>query len=132
MTIQAVFSRFSIPLNLQQHMLRVGAVGQLIVDSFNQPNFEPDLVVKTLLLHDLGNILKFNFDRPELLDPTDRFRIQELKAIQTSVRNRFGSNTDQATLEMIKEVTDEDRIVKLCATSHGEHLAEFLHTPEWD
>jgi 5'-deoxynucleotidase YfbR-like HD superfamily hydrolase len=55
--------------NLQLHQLRVAAVGQIICESI--PDFdETEEVVTTCLLHDMGNIIKFDLNYfPEFLEP---------------------------------------------------------------
>ena len=68
-TIQEIYTHYQIMPVLQQHMLRVAGVTDLIcqlagdkVDSHN--------VVIAALLHDSGNIIKFDLQRfPHFLEP---------------------------------------------------------------
>lgn len=132
MTVAEIYDHFSLPQNLRQHMLRVGAVGQLIVDSFRQPNFDQEIVVKTLLLHDLGNLIKFKFDQPDMFDPADRDQLPHLQALQTQMQKLYGQTADEATPKMMAEIGADPRIIELCVTSHGEQLADFLPSDRWD
>lgn len=113
-------------------MLRVAGVGKIICDNLKEEFVDKELVVKTLLLHDMGNIIKFDFDRIELLDVSDLKRVGELKRIQSDFINKYGPHTDKATLYIINEITRDNRIIDLCANSHGQNLHQFLDSNEWD
>jgi uncharacterized protein YkvS len=130
MTITQIYQQYSIPLNLQKHMLRVAAVGNIICDNFKK-NLNKNLIVKTLLLHDMGNIIKFDFSRSDLLEKIDQNRIEDLKKNQQEFLQKYGKDPDKATLKIIKEITNDKNVVELCQTSHGESLDEFLVDENW-
>ncbi len=94
MDISAVYAEYSIPINLQNHMLRVAALGSLICDQLDRQLVDKDLIVKTLLLHDMGNILKYNFSRIDLFDEADRKNIEKYKKVQRDFEARYGSDPD--------------------------------------
>lgn len=131
MNIIDIYHKYRIPANLQRHMLRVGAVGKLVVDSFSD-DLDGALVVKTLLLHDMGNIIKFKFDDLSLLDVEDRVKVDEFVKLQAEFIKRFGSDCDLATEEIIREITNDEKIVDLCAHSHAEHMEEIINKDEWE
>jgi 5'-deoxynucleotidase YfbR-like HD superfamily hydrolase len=60
MTIQDVYIKCAIPENLQLHMLRAAAVGHIIIRHWYKNEIEGERVLLALLLHDLGNVLKFD------------------------------------------------------------------------
>jgi len=73
MTIQQIYDHYDIMPSLQLHMLRVTAVAAMIVESFNQP-LDKNNIIKACLLHDMGNIVKFDFNymkesMPQFLEP---------------------------------------------------------------
>ena len=79
MKITDIYSKYSIPLNLQRHMLGVAALASAICDLFLESVVNKELIVKTSLLHDMGNVLKCNFSRIDLFDEGDRNKIQKYK-----------------------------------------------------
>ena len=82
MTISQIYNKYSIPINLKKHMLRVAAVGKIICDNTKDIKINKNLIIKTLLLHDIGNILKFDFSKTNLLDPQDKKRVKQLRKTQ--------------------------------------------------
>ncbi|MBP9819466.1 hypothetical protein KBC79_01880 [Candidatus Woesebacteria bacterium] len=132
MNITGLYSKYSIPLNLQRHMLSVAAFASCVCDLFSDTKINKDLIVKTSLLHDMGNVLKFNFSRSDLFDEEDLPKIEEYKTAQQHFLKKYGTNPDEATLKIIEEITDNDNIRNLCQESHWEQLEDYLHTDRWD
>lgn len=132
MKISEIYSQYSIPLNLQSHMLKVAALGSLICDRFEDHVIDKDLVVKTLLLHDMGNILKFNFERLDLFEEADKKNVEKYKHAQKEYREKYGSDPDVATLQIIKEITSDKEVATLCEEAHWLNLANFINSDRWD
>jgi len=57
--------------SLQLHMFRVAGVASVICENFKQPELiNQDDIVSACLLHDMGNIIKFNLSLfPQFLEP---------------------------------------------------------------
>ncbi len=53
------------------HLLRVAALGALIADNWTGTTVNRHTIVCTLLLHDIGNIVKADYDRFPLLRKRD-------------------------------------------------------------
>jgi len=110
MTIADVYSRYQIMPSLQQHMYRVTAVS-LMVSSHLKKSLDPVMVMKACLLHDMGNILKFNFDLfPEFLEPEGKEYWQHVKDM---MEKKYGPDEHEATLKIVKELAMSDRIYEL-------------------
>lgn len=68
MTIKEIYKMFRVPPNLQEHMIRVAKVARFIFDHWVGPKLDWQKLEKICLLHDLGNVVKFDLDRyPEFL-----------------------------------------------------------------
>lgn len=68
-TISQIYDRYQVLPALQLHMLRVAAVAQLICSSHHRA-LPTDHIISCCLLHDIGNILKFDLTYyPEFLEP---------------------------------------------------------------
>lgn len=132
MNIGTIYEKYSIPQNLQRHMLSVAALASLICNLLPDVNINKDLVVKTSLLHDMGNVLKFNFSRTDLFDEADRNKIASYKIAQAYLSEKYGANPDEATLRIIQEITGNIRIKNLCQDSHWENLGKYLNSDRWD
>ena len=63
--IRQICQRFPVPPNLQKHLFCVASIGNLIADNWKGPAINRTDLVAYLLLHDLGNLAKFDFSRPQ-------------------------------------------------------------------
>ncbi len=54
-----IYSQYKIMPTLQQHQLRVAGVAKQICDSISEP-IDKEVVVDVCLVHDMGNIIKFD------------------------------------------------------------------------
>ena len=111
MRILDIYQKYQIIPVLQQHQLRVAAVGQKISTYFPQVNMKT--VVTACLLHDMGNILKIDFDSPlskEALTIEQRKAGDELKA---SFQKKYGNDEYLATIEIVKEIGVSEQVLKV-------------------
>ncbi len=89
MTVSEIYARYPVTPNLARHMLRVGAVTRLILDHWTGPELATRTMMKIALLHDTGNILKFDFEgHPHLLEE-EQPNVQRWKALQAEWAARF-------------------------------------------
>jgi hypothetical protein len=111
-TIQEIYTQYHIPPALQMHMFRVAAVAEMIMDHWEQ-FIDREAVVTALLLHDMGNIIKFNLDSlPELLEPQGK---EYWQSIQDDFVQRYGNNEEVAHVAIVQELGVSENIVRLVA-----------------
>ena len=84
MHILRIYKKYFIPLNLQKHMLKTAGVGKIICDSSNL-KLNKTVIVTTLLLHDMGNILKFDVENTGFFDRIELGKIESYKNIRIDV-----------------------------------------------
>ena len=110
MTIQKIYEHYKIPPNLQLHQLRVAQVAKLICDNFEE-QVDTQSIVAACLLHDMGNILKFNFDVfPEFTQPEGK---DYWETVKQEFKEKYGNDEHHATLEIAKDLHIEDHILEL-------------------
>ena len=91
-------------------MLRVTAVAKLVAGNMTI-KVNTQGIVLTCLLHDMGNILKFNMDLfPESFEPEGR---DYWAKIQQQYKTRYGSDENLATHAIARELKQSDVIIKL-------------------
>lgn len=126
MTIAQIYKKYHIAPNLQEHMLRVAAIAVLIADHWTEATLNRDLLATSLLLHDIGNIVKFNFDQfPELLE-TEEKNVAKWKKTQQEFIKKYGKDAHKATLKILKELKIKDkRVIQIISIlgPHGAHQA---------
>ncbi len=95
---------------LQAHQLRVAAVGSLICDSFRDKINKQEIVAAGLL-HDMGNILKFDLTLfPEYLQPQGLVYWERVKQ---EYRQKYGKDEHQASVRIAQELGVPPRVVEL-------------------
>jgi len=132
MLVNKIYQKYLIPINLQEHMLRVTAVGDIICEHVKTVKVDRNLIIKTLLLHDMGNIIKYDFSRTELLAEEDKQRVKELKKNREEFIEKYGNDSDKATLAIMEELNLDKKIITLCENSHGEHSDQFTDSDDWE
>ena len=113
--ILAIYQVYALPINLQQHMLRVAAVALWILERWKGEKLNRRDIVETLLLHDIGNLVKVTEDKFESLFP-DTYQMESFqywKNIRDSIIRRYGRTDTEATANIIKEIGVRDVIVDM-------------------
>jgi len=102
--ISEIYKTLGIPPNLQQHMLRVTSVALFIVKNWKGPELNPETLKTMLLLHDVGNIVRFDFEKhPEFLGDEVK-RIDFWKKRQKENIVKYGTDDHEATVSMLNEL----------------------------
>lgn len=122
MVIKDIYEQYSIPPILQKHMYSVAALGQLIANAVKKSRSDVDVdeVVQGLLVHDMGNIVKFD------LTKNDFFTHEELphwQALQKEYIEKYSANDHEATLNILKELGVKKNIINLIAYTSSTETA---------
>ncbi len=100
-TITDIYKKYGIDRNLQLHQLRVAAVAKQICDSLTV-SVDKDTVITVCLIHDMGNILKYDFSKPELLEPEG---VEYWQKFQKEFAKKFNTqNEHEASLKIAREL----------------------------
>ncbi len=132
MNILEIYRKYQIMPQLAEHQLKVAAVADVICKHITrgmdaellQPlnNAEKEIkidqenIIKACLLHDMGNIVKFDLTKAQELYP-ELFIKSEERAFWENVKQEFiekyGSISHQATDGILKETGVSNRILEL-------------------
>ncbi len=132
MMITDLYKKYSIPTNLQQHMFRVAALGNIICDHLRNIQADKDIITQMLLLHDMGNILKFDFSNLDLFDEEDKSQIDKYRKAQHEFKKKYGNHPDEATVSIIEETASNSKVLELYKNSHWENAKDFVNSEHWD
>lgn len=95
-------------------MLRVGAVAKTICEHFKGEPIDMTSVVAACLLHDMGNIIKFDLTRfPSFLEPKG---LVYWENVQEKYKERYGTQEHIATELILEEIGVTDRVRELVQT----------------
>lgn len=110
MNIAEIYEKLGISPNLQEHMLRVTSVSLYILQHWNGPEIQSNTLQSILLLHDVGNIVKFDLQKnPEFLGDEIK-RIDYWTKRQAETVEKYGTDDHEATMAMLEELGIPDEI----------------------
>lgn len=130
MTIQEIYQKYRIMPNLQLHMYRVAAVGLMIVENFDNPDeLDAEAIAQALLLHDMGNILKFDLQYfPDFLEPEG---LEYWQSVKDEFEKEYGKNVHAATLDIAKEIGASSRVEELIDAVGFNHARRNLDSSDF-
>lgn len=131
--ITDIYLEYEIPSNLQEHMLRVAAVGQIVADSWiAKDEINDSFLISALLLHDMGNILKFDLSNPSQLSTED---LSWLKRVQQKYQEKYGCDEHYATIKIAQELHLPPKIVEMLGMKENDAFRSSTHyallSPDW-
>lgn len=93
---------------LQLHQLRVAAVAKIITDNF-VGNLDKEGVVKACLVHDMGNIIKFDLTYfPEFVEPEG---LEYWQTVKNEYISKYGTDEHKATMDIAKEINLPENVM---------------------
>ncbi|MBD3280509.1 HD domain-containing protein [Candidatus Dojkabacteria bacterium] len=112
MNIEEIYKKYKIPPNLRLHQLRVAAVAKLIVENWiGEEEIDEDVIITACLLHDMGNIIKFNLEIfPEYLEPEG---YDYWKSIQNEFVEKYGNDEHKATFQIAEEIGVSEKVTEI-------------------
>jgi len=125
MTISEVYDQFPINQGLREHMLRVGAVAKTICDN-KDGTLDSEDIISAALLHDLGNILKFQFDREDMVELMQPEGAEYWQKKQAEVELEYGSEEDVATVMMLQKINVSPETIKVIDSAHLSELDKIV------
>jgi len=133
MIIQEIYKKFNIPPNLQQHMLRVAAYAKLIINNFNNSNLiSSHIILNSCLLHDLGNIIKFDFDNFSELLGAEEKNIEYWKKVKTAMIYKYGNDEDIATVEMVNGLNVSPEVLFIVKNWGFKNFKRIAESDNWN
>jgi hypothetical protein len=108
--ITDIYKEYKIMPNLQMHQLRVAAVAFQICESLNV-KVDIESILKSCLLHDMGNIIKFDLGYfPEWNKPDGQDYWQKIKDEYIS---KYGNDEHKATVKIAKDMGLNPYVIEL-------------------
>jgi len=125
MKISEIYKKYNIPPNLQKHMLMATSMAKLICEKWRGPPINPEDIITTMLIHDIGNIAKMDFSSLEKL-PEDEKDLSYWQLVQQEFIKKYGADDHIATFNIASELRLKPRILWLVINKifvHNEMIA---------
>jgi HD domain-containing protein len=114
MTIAQIYKKYHITQTLQEHMLSVAAIAAFIADHWTEAPLDRNLLATSLLLHDLGNLVKFDLKNQAHLLGAEEKNLAKWKKTQKNFIKKYGKDAHKATLKILKKLKiNDDRVAKI-------------------
>lgn len=108
--IQDIYEQYELTPFLRKHQFLVAAVAQQICEH-QQEDVETEAIIAACLLHDMGNIVKFDLDnQPKGVELEN---IDHWKQVQQHVRDTYGATEHAATSAIVREIGVPDRVADI-------------------
>lgn len=132
MKVKQIYQNYKIPPNLQDHMIRAAAVGTFIAAHWNKKDeLDKTAIVQALLLHDMGNIIKFDFRFSHLLGEEEK-NADYWKKVQDEFKEKYGNDEHVATIKIAQEIGLGARAFELLNAIGSAKLDQALKTDDWN
>jgi len=90
-----IYAQFPITDLLRTHMLNVAGVGNYICDNWKGPEINKTDVVAFLLIHDLGNLVKFDLEWSKIHDTEIIDNYEHWKTLQNETIAKYGKDEEK-------------------------------------
>jgi 5'-deoxynucleotidase YfbR-like HD superfamily hydrolase len=125
MTIKDIYNKFQIPKNLELHMLRVGALANIITDNWNGGKIDKDSIIRAALIHDIAKPLIFDPNKQAQFGMSKN-EIENLIKLQKYIKSNFGQDEHIALIEIAKYLECDSKIVDILDNSDWSNLSRLL------
>lgn len=103
MDTQQIYAKYMIPLNLQQHMLRVASLAKVILENWKGIAVNKDDIIQACLFHDIAKPMKFDLAKQAQFGMSAS-EIAKLDQLQRHLIANYGEDEHHATVEIFKEI----------------------------
>lgn len=131
MKVRGIYKKYKIIPNLQEHMLRVTKVVLFIIDHWQGRKIDKELIKKAALMHDLGNIVKFDFVKNRDLSGNEHRRLDYWLEVQKEMIKKYGKNDHQATKKMLEEMGIDSEILEIIMSKSFHHSMKMEKSDNW-
>lgn len=106
-----IYEQYKIMPILQMHQLRVAAVAEIICENIVDININKEEIIKSCLLHDMANIVKFILG--SIPGSVDDRGLEYWQNVQQEFIEKYGKDEHYATMNIAQELNMNNNIIEL-------------------
>jgi len=129
MKIFEIYDKYNVPPILRQHMVGVASVATFITTNWTGENINNEKLILLCLLHDLGNIVRMDFNNQLGNDDYVDTKIWDLKKQQ--MIKKYGSIDDIVTEKILKEIGIDREISKMIFDKRFSNAIVIANSNNW-
>lgn len=131
MKIKKVYEKYAVPPNLQEHMIRVAKVASFICGHWSGEKIDKEKIIATSLTHDLGNIVRFDFNNPKF-NFVDNKDVEYWKNKQDEVIRKYGKVDDEVTVKILNEIGVNKDIIDTIKEKAFIYSKKIANSNHWE
>ncbi len=117
-----------IPTILRNHMYRVAAIARILAESLKSDvTLDIDLVTKSMLLHDMGNIIKSPAANDVLYTEQERKELRKVEELIT----KYGNDEHTVTMTIARELNVPDKVLYILEHIGSSRLHITVDLDDW-
>lgn len=125
MRISQLYDEYMVPKNLQEHMLRVGALAKIITENWKGEEVDKKAIVQACVFHDIAKPMTFDLAKQAQFGMTPE-DIKKLGVLQEHLKSKFGTDEHRATVEICKEIGLGQTSVRLVDNLEWKYIPRLL------
>jgi hypothetical protein len=129
MKTKNIYEKFNTPKGLQEHMLRVAAIGEIIMDNWIGSEIDKDAILFSLLFHDIAKPVTFEITKQKKYAANTNEYQQIIDAIQ-SLREKYGSDEHGAVEQIFKEIGASEEALNILNNLEWSYLPRLIDENE--
>lgn len=133
MKTHQIYTEYNIPPNLQEHMYRVASLAKIITENWMGEKIDKEVLIKSCLLHDMGNLIKFTFDpSQDKLLGSEYEDVDYWKKEQKKMVAKYGLDEHDATLEICKELNVDEQVLYVVRNKEFRNMKKITSSTNWE
>ena len=130
MLISEVYEKYGIPEILRNHMYNVAAVASIVADSISSDvSIDKELIIKTCLIHDMGNILKIPLENNKLINADE---VEELRKVKDLFITKYGNDEHAATQKILSEIGVSSEVAETYNHLGSSKIQKTIESSDWN
>jgi 5'-deoxynucleotidase YfbR-like HD superfamily hydrolase len=120
-----IYKDYKIMPHLQMHQLRVAAVVAMICDNISI-EVDKESLVKAALIHDMGNVVKFDLNHTKKVFNLTEEEIEDIKGVKDEFMKKYGEDDHEANTKIATEITDSEKVLLLIDKNNFKNICATL------
>lgn len=112
-------------------MLRVCSIVFFIEKHWTGPKIDWALTKKLALVHDLGNLVRFDLEKHSELLEEEQPNIEYWKLKKEEMKSKYGSDDHEATFKMLMEIDISDKAIEAIGSKSFVNVGTIKDSTSW-
>jgi hypothetical protein len=127
MKVSEIYKEYMVPRNLQEHMMRVAAFAEILLENWKTAEIDKDSLVKACVFHDIAKPMTFDLAKQAQFGMSEA-DIEKLAELQERIKGKYGSDEHHATVKICEDVGLSKASVDLVNNLEWKYIPRLVET----